>query len=439
MNLDQKIATIAGGLEKKTIARRRDLHRHPESGWTEFRTASLVINALTEMGYTVEFGESVIEQAHMMGLPSTAILEESAKRAIHQGADPALVAKMAGGKTGVVGTMHFAKPGPTVGLRFDMDCNDIVEAADEKHRPYREGFASLNHGCMHACGHDGHTAAGLAVAEIIANLKEHLAGTIKFIFQPAEEGVRGAKAMTNKGVVDDVQYILGAHLMMPAVGYLAYDVQGFLATSKFDVLFEGVPAHAGASPEVGKNALLAAANAAINLQGISRHSEGISRINVGVLNAGSGRNVIAAEALLQVETRGATSEINNYIYQSAEKIIHGCAAMYDNKVSIRQMGSALGGNNSPELADRVGNIARRLGLFNHYESLRTIGGSEDCSFFMEKVQKNGGQAAYLIIGASLTAVNHNLYFDFDEHVLTIEAQLLATVASELLREQLPNK
>ncbi len=432
MNLDIKIAALAKILEEKTTIRRRDFHRHPETGWTEFRTASIVIETLIELGYDVKFGNDVIDEANMMGVPSTEILEENMARAITQGASPDLVAKMAGGKTGVIGTMEFAKPGPTVALRFDMDCNDVFEATDEKHRPAKEGFASINPGCMHACGHDGHTSAGLAIAEILSILKNELAGTIKFIFQPAEEGVRGAKAMLAKGAVDDVDFFLAAHLMMPKVGYLAYDVQGFLATSKFDATFIGVPAHAGAAPEVGRNSLLAAATAAINLQAIPRHSDGISRVNVGVLNAGTGRNVIPANAVIKVETRGATSKINEYIYECAEKIIKGSAAMYDNKVTIRQMGGAASGSNSPKLTETIGNIAERIGIFNQYEALNNIGGSEDSSYFMEEVQRNDGQAAYMVIGASLTAVNHNLYFDFDEHALTLESQLIATVTSDLL-------
>lgn len=432
MNLDIKIAELAKSLEEKTIAHRRDFHRYPETGWTEFRTTSIVLENLISLGYDVKFGNDVIDETNMMGVPSSTVLEENMQRAISQGANSDFVAKMAGGKTGVIGIMNFTKPGPTVALRFDMDCNDIVEAVGEKHRPSREGFASINPGYMHACGHDGHTAAGLAIAEILSILKDELAGTIKLIFQPAEEGVRGAKAMLAKGAVDQVDFFLAAHLMMPKVGYLAYDVQGFLATSKFDATFTGVPAHAGAAPEIGKNSLLAAAVAAINLQAIPRHSDGISRVNVGVLNAGTGRNVVPANAVIKVETRGATSKINDYIYECAEKIIKSSAAMYDNTVTISQMGSAASGSNSPKLTKTIGSITKRLGIFNQYESLTNIGGSEDSSYFMDKVQENGGQAAYMIIGASLTAVNHNLYFDFDEKALILEAQLIATITSDLL-------
>ena len=432
MNPDEKISKLAASFEEKTMLRRRDLHRHPEAGWTEFRTASIVIETLTGLGYEVRFGNDVISEKDMMGVPDEKTLARHMQRAIAQGANPALVEKMSGGKTGVVGIMKFSKPGPTVALRFDMDCNEVTESADPKHRPAAEGFASVNIGCMHACGHDGHTSAGLTIAEILANLKNELAGTVKFIFQPAEEGVRGAKAMMCKGIVDDVNFLLAAHLMKPKVGYVAYDVSGFLATSKFDAEFTGVPAHAGAAPETGKNSLLAAATAALNIHAIPRHSDGTSRINVGVLNAGSGRNVIASSAILKVETRGVTSSVNEYIYHCAEKIIKNSAAMYDNTVTITQMGGAAGGNNSPALVDFIGQTVKRIGIFDEIGTVSDPGGSEDCSYFMECVQQNGGQAAYLIIGANITTVNHHLFFDFDETALTLETQLLATLTYELL-------
>lgn len=433
MDIDQEIKDMAEHLYPEMVKRRRDLHRHPEAGWTEFRTASMVIQELEALGYEVHFGKEVIDGSQQMGLPDKEVLASCMERAVEEGADENLVAAMAGGKTGVVGILHTGRPGKTVALRFDMDCNEVEEASDEKHRPYRERFFSLHPGCMHACGHDGHTTAGLAIAKILSSLKDELVGTIKFIFQPAEEGVRGARAMVTKGIIDDADYLLGAHLMMPPVGFLGYDVRGFLATTKFDADFTGVPAHAGGTPECGKNALLAAANAAINIQGITRHSKGVTRINVGVLNAGTGRNVIPAHAHMEVETRGATTEVNDFVQKRAEEILKGAAMMYDVKVQFIQTGGAASGNNSPELSQRVKKTAERLGIFNRLEKVHDIGGSEDCSYFMERVQKHGGQAAYLVIGGSLAAVNHNNYFDFDEWALVLEAQLLSTVVCELVK------
>ena len=283
----------AQGLREEMIARRRNLHQHPETGWTEFRTASLIIKELKALGYEVSFGAAVVNEEYMMGVPNATDLSAYMERAISEGADAELVKQMAGGKTGIVAVLKTGKPGKTVAFRFDMDCNDVEEDKGVAHRPTAEGFASCHKNAMHACGHDGHVTIGLAAAKLIATHKDELAGTIKLIFQPAEEGVRGAYAMVNAGVVDDVDYLFGGHIGFKATNdnALVTMTDGFLATTKLDAEFKGVSAHAGAAPEQGKNALLAACQAAISLNTISRHSQGSSRINVGVLNAGTGRNV----------------------------------------------------------------------------------------------------------------------------------------------------
>ncbi len=434
---DQKIINLAENLKGITIERRRDLHQYPEAAWTEFRTAAFVADMLTELGYEVSVGADTIAEAGMMGVPTNTVLAEHMERAIAQGANPNWVEKMAGGKTGVVGVLKFAKPGPVVGLRFDMDANDAIEATEKKHRPAKDGFCSINQGAMHACGHDGHTSVGLAVAEILMKLKDELAGSVKLIFQPAEEGVRGAKAMVEKGIVDDVEYMLGAHFgfQMKKTGQLACNVTGFLATSKYDAEFTGLPAHAGAAPETGKNALLAAAVAAVNLHAISRHSDGVSRINVGILNAGSGRNVIPANAVIKLETRGATSKINHYMIAEATKVIKAAAMMYDVEVEITEMGGAAGGNNSVKLADTITKTAERLGIFEEIVPICNFGASEDFSYFMERVQEKGGQAAYMMIGADLAAGHHDSYFDFDERALNLATKMIATAAIDLLTKE----
>jgi aminobenzoyl-glutamate utilization protein A len=361
-------------------------------------------------------------------------LDRHAERALAQGADKGWVEKMRGGKTGIVGVMKLARPGPTIALRVDMDANDLVESEDSKHRPAREGFASINRGAMHACGHDGHTAMGLGVAEVLAGLKDRLAGTIKLIFQPAEEGVRGAKAMMAAGVVDDVKYIVGAHLgvSLKKTGQVACRTEGFLATTKFDAVFTGVPAHAGGAPETGRNALLAAATATLGLHAISRHSQGASRVNVGVIQGGTGRNVIPANAIIKVETRGATTAINEYVYAEAVRIVEAAAAMQGVKVALQLMGGAAGCDNDPALVARIEQVAKRQALFPEIVPAGNIGGSEDCTYFMERVQRNGGQAAFVIFGTELAAGHHDSFFDINEDALVPGIALLSGVAAELL-------
>ena len=434
--MDSEIVELAKRLMEKTIVRRRDFHKHAEAGWTEFRTASIVANTLKGLGYQVLVGDEVVDPHAMMGVPSKAELDRQVERALSQGADRAWVEKMLGGKTGVVGVMNFGRPGPTVALRADMDANDLVEAEDEKHRPFWEGFASVNQGAMHACGHDGHTAAALGVAEVLAAMKDKLAGTIKLIFQPAEEGVRGAKAMMARGVVDDVNYLVGMHLgvNLKKTGQVACRTEGFLATTKLDAVFTGMPAHAGAAPETGRNAILAAATATLNLHAIPRHSKGASRINVGVIQGGTGRNVIPAGAVIKLETRGATTEINQYVYAEAVRIIEAAAAMHGVTVTIEETGGAAGCENDATLVERIRQVVERQRLFSEIVPAGNIGGSEDCTYFMERVQKRGGQAAFVMVGTELAAGHHDSHFDFHEDALVPAIALMSGVAAELLTQ-----
>ena len=416
------------------IKRRRDFHHYAETAWTEFRTASIVATELTRLGYEVQVGDEVIQETAMMGVPSEQELTVHMQRAIDQGADPIWVEKFRGGKTGVVGTLKFDRKGPTVALRFDMDANDLIETSDSKHRPLIEGFASVNSGAMHACGHDGHTAVGLAVAQLIAANKTELIGCFKIIFQPAEEGVCGAKAMVGKGVVDDVNYFLGMHFGIRAAktGMLVCQTTGFLATTKIDAVFTGVPAHAGAAPETGRNALLAAATATVQLHGISRHSGGASRINVGFLQGGLGRNIIPADAIIKLETRGFTTEINDYMQTEAQRIINAAAVMQDVTVTMTEMGSASGCGRSDELAKRVEKVAEQLGIFDTILPEAELGASEDAAYFMDRVQSNGGQASYMIVGSNLVAGHHDNHFDLDEQAIGKAISLLNQIVLDIL-------
>ena len=179
---------------------------------------------------------------------------------------------------------------------------------------------------------------------------------------------------------------------------------------------------------------LAAASAALNLHAIPRHSQGASRINVGKLIAGSGRNIIADKAFMAIETRGGTSEINAFMEQEALRIIRAAAAMYDVKVQIEKTGGAVGGSNSPKLAAFLETKARELNIFTAIAGKCDFGASEDFSYFMQRVQNHGGQAAYMMIGEDLAAGHHDSAFDFDEQAMGYAANMLAySVVSLLLQ------
>jgi len=431
--MKEQIIARARELQAELVDIRRDFHKYAESGWTEFRTAALIAQYLEDLGYDILIGDEVIDESAMMGLPTAEALTAHMARAKEQGAPAKYVDQMVGGKTGVVVTLDTGKPGPVVGLRFDIDANDMNEATTSSHRPHAEGFASVNLGAMHACGHDGHAAIGLGVAKLLMEMKASFSGKIKIIFQPAEEGVRGAASMESKGIVDDVEVLLGMHLGFVGKenNLLVCGVNGFLATSKLDVTFKGIPAHAGAKPEEGKSALLAAAACSLSLQGIYRHSAGASRINVGVLQAGTGRNVVPDHAIMKIETRGVTSEINEFVKKEALRMIDASAKMYDVEVEVKEAGGAMSGESDRELIDIARQVGEASGMFDTINETVDLGGSEDFTYFMDKVQRNGGKSSYLGLGTEIAAGHHDSHFDFNEEVLSTSVAMLLLMTKAL--------
>lgn len=426
----EKIWQEAKAMQPELIKRRRDLHQHPETGWTEFRTASIIASELKLLGYDVYMGDDAQVESEMMGLPSEDVLEKAMTRAVSEGADQQLVEKMRGGKTGILAVMKFAKPGKTVAFRVDMDCNDVEESNDPKHYPNEAKFRSLHSNAMHACGHDGHVAIGIGLAQMLVKHKDELAGTVKLIFQPAEEGVRGARAMVAKGIVDDVDYMFGGHIGFKATesDSLVCLTGGFLATTKLDAGFKGVSSHAGAAPEEGRNALLAAAASCIALHSISRHGQGASRINVGVLQAGTGRNVLPDVGLIKMETRGANTQINEFMISESRRMIKAAADMYNVSVTITEAGGAPACVSDHELGAEIKALAEKTGGFSAITDYMDLGGSEDCSYFMERVQQKGGRAAYLMYGTEIAAGHHNSGFDFNEDCLYKAVAMLTELA-----------
>ena len=311
-----------------------------------------------------------------------------------------------------------------------MDALDLSEALDDSHRPFRDGFASCNPGMMHACGHDGHTTIGLGLAQVLKQYEAQLNGTIKLIFQPAEEGTRGARAMVAAGALDGVDYFTAIHIGTGVPkGTVICGSDNFMATTKFDVRFTGVAAHAGGKPEEGRNALLAAAQAAIALHGIAPHSEGASRVNVGVMQAGSGRNVVPADALLKVETRGESEAINQYVFERAQAVITGAAALYGVTAGVNLMGAATSSAPSPAWVDYLREQASQVpGVTHAIDKVKAPAGSEDATLMMARVQQNGGMASYMVFGTELSAGHHNEKFDFDEQVMNVAIETLARTA-----------
>lgn len=435
----EKMITLADTLDDKLTAYRRDFHRYPETGWLELRTSAMIAQELDRLGYEVLTGRQVCREGARMGLPTKDELCERTDQALAQGAPTDyLTDDMRQGYTGVVGILRCGA-GPVVGLRFDIDALGMQECADDTHRPTREGFASQNPGVMHACGHDGHAAIGLGVAEVLMQLKDSLHGTVKLLFQPGEEGARGAAAMVANGLLDDVDFFAGSHIAPddgPDDGDVTPGTYGSLATTKYDVIFKGKAAHAGGFPEQGKNALVAAASAVLALQAIPRHSGGQSRVNVGTLVAGTGRNVIADTAQMQLEVRGETTEINAYMAEMAENACKGAALIQGCSCELIKMGEAQGQQSDPAFIDRIAALVRaQLPDFrvSSCENAQNWG-SEDISIMMNCVQAHGGLATYMRAMTPVASPQHTVRFDFDEVVLVRSVKLFCAIVCDLIGE-----
>lgn len=436
----RKISDMAEEQRDELIQLRRDFHRYPETSWLEMRTSAKIAEYLTELGMEVLTGKDVCREEARIGVPDSDILERHFSQVKEQGA-PArfLTEELEQGYTGVVGILRCGE-GPTVALRFDIDALPMEEAEDLEHRPFREGFSSQNPGMMHACGHDCHAAIGLGTARILSELRDQLHGTVKFLFQPGEEGTKGAYAMVENGHLDGVDYFAGTHVAPDDKeeddGDITPGTYGSLATCKYNVSFHGQAAHAGGFPEEGKNAVLAAAHAAVGLSGIARHSQGISRVNVGVIRGGSNSNVVADEAMISMEVRGETDEINQYMDRRAKEICQAAAMMEECSCEMRLMGRAPSQVSSPELIERISNLVR-----NHLPQYQVSSnpnaknwGSEDIGFMMNRVQEQGGQAVYMRTMTKMASPQHTVRFDVDEDVLVKGAVSFSAIVCDLLKK-----
>ena len=297
--------------------------------------------------------------------------------------------------------LETGRPGPVTAFRSDMDCVLVTESDSPDHLPTACGFSSKRPGFMHACGHDAHTSVALEVCRWLVDHKDQLKGTIKVLFQPAEEGVRGAGAMAASGVVDDVDTLIGAHVgTFAKLGTIGLCESGFLASTKLDVHFHGRPSHAGSDPEKGRSALMAACAAAMMMQGIPRSGEGTTRIAVGRLNAGEGRNVTPVHADMQLEVRGETGEINQYMVKNVENIVEGVKRAYEVEAEIVKAGEATTLPSCPEVLDLIESVAKTVPGVESIERFNKPSGSEDCTLLIERVVQHGGRGAYFLFGCN---------------------------------------
>jgi aminobenzoyl-glutamate utilization protein A len=406
---------------------RRDLHRHAEAGWKEFRTSALLATELDDLGYDVFVGEDTVAPDERMGVPPADEVAAARERAREAGA-PADYLDAMGDITGVIATRKFGD-GPTIGLRTDIDALERQEAMDDDHRPAREGFASLHPGEMHACGHDAHAAIGIGVARAFAD--SGFDGTLKLFFQSAEEGGRGGKPMAESGHLDDVDHLLAVHVGLDEpTGTVVSSYDAPLSNAKLDVTFTGAPAHAGGEPHAGRNALQAATAAIGNLYGIARHGEGVTRVNVGRVRADNAQNVICEEATMRVEVRGGTHDLNEYMLGRAHDVVDGAATMHDVDTETSLYGKTTTFQNDESVVDVVEAAADATSSVDRIIE-KEFGGSEDASYLIRRVQNHGGTATYLGVGASNPSGHHTAYFDVDEDAIDVGVDVIVAAINRL--------
>lgn len=397
-------------IEEELIRLRRHFHKYAEPAWMEFLTTAKIIEELKNYNLDLYYGKEIYFNKRM-GLPEKSILE-SYKNSISI-SNIEKKEEILDSYTGLIAVLDTKKIGPNIGFRFDIDANELCESNSLGHLPNILNFSSKNSFAMHACGHDAHMSIGIELAKILASNIKKLKGKIIFIFQPAEEGVRGAYSLMNNPIIDKLDYLAGMHIGMDVKsGEIGVGSHGFLATKKIDIIFKGKASHAGASPEKGHNALLAASSAVLNFNSLAQHSMGEARINVGKLNAGSGRNIIANIAKIEMEIRGENDHIISYLYDGVNRIVEGSAISYGCSYEIEIKGQA------PSLISYDEEFIKNLRNYYKEKSYKLVDanlkGSEDIAYLLNEVRKAGGKTVHFILGSNLKDSHHSEEFDINE-------------------------
>lgn len=383
----------AKSLFKYTQEMRRDFHLHPELGFEEVRTAGIVARELQNLGLEVSTGIA---------------------------------------KTGVVALIEGGRPGPTLLLRADMDALPILE---ETSTPY----TSQTPGTMHACGHDGHTAILLTVAKLLHEIRAELPGTIKLVFQPAEEGRGGGELMVKEGVLESpkVDYSLGLHLWNEKpVGWLGIAAGPTMAgAEKFKITVRGKGGH-GAAPHLTVDPVLAGAHIVTALQSIvSRNVEPLQGavVSVTYFKGGEAMNVIPPFVEMGGTIRTFDLGVRELVIKRFFEIIKSTATAFNCEAEIIHERMTPAVINDATLAQHAQVSAAAVLPDAHIDtSAPTTMGSEDFSFMMQTVP-----GLFMFVGSAnadkgLNYAHHHPKFDIDEESLPRAAALMAQTAVDLL-------
>ena len=415
---------------ERLVELRRSLHRHPEPAWCEYETTSRIVDEIERIGVDdLLVGPEMLDDDARMAVPDDETLDEWHERARAAGAREDVLAQCTGGFTGALATLEGGE-GPTVALRVDIDALPITESDESGHTPADAGFRAENEGYMHACGHDAHAAIGVGVLEAVA--ESDFSGTFKLLFQPAEEVIGGGNAVAESGVLDDVDHLLAVHVGLDhPTGEVVAGVDGFLAVRQFEATFRGESAHAGGHPAAGRDAVQALATAVQNLHAIRRHGDGATRVNAGVVSGGTATNIVPEHASIEGEVRGETTELMEYMSERAETVVGNAAAMHDCGSSTTTLAEAPSAESDATLADVVYDVAGDVTGVDSRLQTAELGGSEDATYLMNRVQERGGTANFVGVGTDHPGGHHTPTFDVDERSLAIGVDVLAGTVDRL--------
>jgi amidohydrolase len=371
----------------EVVATRRDLHQHPELGFEEHRTSALVADRLRALGFDVHTGI---------------------------------------GKTGVVGVVKGAHPGKTIMLRADMDALPIDE---ENEVPYRSQAAVH----MHACGHDGHVAMLLGAARVVMSRRDEIAGTVAFLFQPAEEGKGGAKAMVEEGVLErfGIERAYGLHLASahPA-GQVGFREGAFYASSdSIEITIEGKGGH-GASPHLSIDPIYVAAQFVVAVQQVvSRQVDPIEPavVTIGAIHGGTTHNVIPSRVQLLGTVRAFDAGVRGKMAERIERVLRGVCESSGATYRFEYIWRYPVTSNDIEQTRYARALAERVAGGEHVADVPKLMGAEDFSFFAERVP-----ACFFTIGSNggpdSAWPHHHARFDIDESALQTGVRMMIALA-----------
>lgn len=398
--LTDQVDRIAGAINDQVVAWRRDIHANPELGMQEFRTAALVAEHLESLGIEVETGV---------------------------------------GGTGVVGVLRGGSDGPVVALRADMDGLPVTEQVD---LPFASKATAMwqgrEVGVMHACGHDNHVAILMGVASVLAEMRDELPGTVKFLFQPAEEGPGGAEPMLADGAFEDPRpdAVFGLHVFPAPVGTIMYRQGGMLASSDgLRIVVRGTQTH-GAMPWGGVDPIVTASQIVVGLQTVvSRQvdlTDSPAIVTIGQIEGGNRGNIIPDSVVMVGTMRTLNPDTRTLVHERVTRLAENIAL---SQGAVAAVSINLGYPvtvNDPALTQRMLPSLQRVagaGVVN----MPPTTGAEDFSYFAE-------EAPGLFIGLGVTPPedpsmgrpNHSPLFYADERALVIGVRALASLAVDYL-------